>query len=59
MWTIFKVFIEFVTVFLLVYVLVFWPTGMWDLSTLTWDQTHTPCLERQGLNHWTTREILQ
>ena len=48
-WTIFKVFIEFVTVFLLVYVLVFWPTGMWDLSTLTWDQTHTPCLERQGL----------
>ena len=31
MWTIFKVFIEFVTILLLFYVLVFWPQGMWDL----------------------------
>ena len=31
-WTIFKVFIEFVAILLLVYVLVFWPQGMWDLS---------------------------
>ena len=29
---IFKVFIEFVTILLLRYVLVFWPEGMWDLS---------------------------
>ena len=25
----------------LFYVLVFWPHGMWDLSSLTRDQTHT------------------
>ena len=31
-WTIFKVFIEFVAILLLFYVLVFWPQGMWDLS---------------------------
>ena len=33
MWTIFKVFIEFVTVLLLFYVLVFWPRGVWDLNS--------------------------
>ena len=32
-WTIFKVFTEFVTVLFLFYVLVFWPRGMWDLSS--------------------------
>ena len=31
MWTIFKLFIEFVTILLLFYVLVFYPWGMWDL----------------------------
>ena len=30
MWTIFKVFIEFVTMLLLFYVLVFWPKDMWE-----------------------------
>ena len=30
MWTILKVFIEFVTILLLFYVLVFWSRGMWD-----------------------------
>ena len=35
--TIFKVFIEFVTILLLFYVLVFWPQDMWDLSFLTRD----------------------
>ena len=45
MWTIFKVFIEFVTILLLFYVLLgfFLPWGMWDL--------------RLRLNHWTTREV--
>ena len=57
MWTIFKVFIEFVTILLLFHVLVFWPWGIWDLSSPTWDQTHTPCIGRRSLNHWTTREI--
>ena len=35
--TIFKVFTEFLTIFLLFYVLVFWPWGMLDFSSLTGD----------------------
>ena len=42
MWMIFNIFIEFVTVLLLFYALVFWPRGMWDLSFLTRDRTLTP-----------------
>ena len=34
MWTIFKVFIEFITILLQSYVLFFWPRGMCDLSSL-------------------------
>ena len=30
---------------------------MWDLSFLSRDQTHVPCIGRQILNHWTTREV--
>ena len=33
MWTIFKVFIEFVTILFLIYGLIFWLRGMWDLSS--------------------------
>ena len=40
----FKGFIEFVRILLLFYVLVFWPRGMWDLSSPTKDRTHTPCI---------------
>ena len=58
MWTILKVFIEYFTV-LLSYVIVFWLRGMWDLSSLIRDQTHTPCSGRRSLNHWTTREVPQ
>ena len=58
MWTIFlKVFIEFVTTLLLFYVLVFWPQGMWDLSSQTRDRTRTPCIGRQSPNLWTSREV--
>ena len=57
MWTIFKVFVEFVTILLLFYVLVFWLRGMWDLSPPTRDRTLTPCIGKQSLNHWTTREV--
>ena len=57
MWAIFKVFIEFVTILLLFYVLIFWPRGMWDLSSPTRNQTRAPCIVRQSLNHWTTREV--
>ena len=42
MWTIFKVFIEFVTTLFLFYALVFWPGGMWDLNSLTRNGTHIP-----------------
>ena len=42
----------------MVYILVFWPQGTWDLSLLTRDQTHThPALEGKGLNQWTAREF--
>ena len=33
------------------------PHGMWDLSSLTRNRTCVPCIERQILNHWTTREV--
>ena len=57
MWTIFKVFTEFVATLLLLYALVFWPQGLWDLSSLTRDQICTLPIGRQSLNHWTTREV--
>ena len=57
MWTIFKVFIEFVTILLPFHVLVFWPGSFLDLSSLTWDQTCTPCFGRRGLNHWTAKDV--
>ena len=51
MWTIFKLFIEFVTILLLFHVLVFWPQGMWDSQLL--DQGSnldpTPALEGEVL----------
>ena len=43
-WTIFKVFIEFITILFLFYVLAFWPQGMWDLISPIRDWTH--------LLHW-------
>ena len=30
---------------------------MWDFSSLTTDQTHTPCIRRQSFNCWTAREV--
>ena len=53
----FKVFIEFVIILLLFYILVFWPGGMWDLGSLTRDQTHTPCIAKRSLTHWATQEV--
>ena len=57
MWTIFKVFIEFITILLLFYVFFFWSQGTWDLSSPTKDWTCTPCIGKWSLNHWTTREV--
>ena len=31
--------------------------AQWDLSSLTRDQTRTPCTGTLILNHWTTREV--
>ena len=33
MWTLFKVLIKFVTILLMFHVLVFWLSGMWNLSS--------------------------
>ena len=33
------------------------PQGMWDLSSRARDQTCTPCIGRQSLIHWTSREV--
>ena len=50
MWTIFfKVFIEFVTILLLFYVLVFWPRGIWDLSSRPGIEPTPPALEGEVL----------
>ena len=58
MWTILKVFVEFVTTLLLFYVFwIFWSRGLGDLNCLTRGQTHTPCIGRWSLNHWTAREF--
>ena len=42
---------------LLFYFLAFWPRGMRNLSSLTKDWTHTPCIGGWSLNYWTAREI--
>lgn len=47
---------ELVTILLLFYI--FWPPGMWDLSSPTRDRTHTPHTGRWSPNHWSTREAL-
>ena len=30
---------------------------MWNISSLTRDQIHVPCIARQIFNHWATREV--
>ena len=58
MWTMFKVFVEFVTILLLFCALVFWPPrGRWDLRSPTRDRTWNHCTARWICNHWTTREV--
>ena len=50
-WTIFKVFIAFVTILLLIFM--FWG------FCLVWDQTHTPGIRKWSLNHSTARNIME
>ena len=49
MWTIFKDFIEFITILLLFYLLVFWWRDMWDLISPTRNQTTSLALEGKFL----------
>ena len=56
-WTILKVFIEIDNSIAYVLCFGFWPQGMWNLSFLTGDRTHTHCTGRRNLNHWTAREV--
>ena len=52
MWTIFKVFIEFVTLLLLLFMFQFFGhEEMWGLSSPTRNQTCAPYIGRWGLNH--------
>ena len=55
LWTHFEVFIEFITILLLFLwvLLFFWSQGMWDPSSPTRHQTHTPCIGGWNPNHWT------
>ena len=56
MWTIFKVFSEFVTMLFLFYVLSFCPQGMWNLCSLIRIKPTLPALEG-SLNHRTSKEV--
>ena len=56
-WAIFKVFIKFVTILLLFNFGIFGPEACGDLTSPTSDQQCTPCIGRQSLNHWITREV--
>jgi len=47
-------FIEFVITLLLFNVLVFWPWGMWDLSSQIRGRTHNPCIGMQRGSPWET-----
>ena len=69
MWTIFKVFIEFVTTLLLLYVLVFCPQGLRDFRAACthcigrWHPSHratswAPCLKPSWLSHLGCRAVL-
>ena len=57
MWTIFKVFIEFITILLLSYVLVFLATRhVWSqLPDQDWNLTS--CIGKWSINPWITREV--
>ena len=43
--------------FLCIVLFCFWPWVIWDLSSLTQNQTHTHCIGRQNPNHWTIRGV--
>lgn len=59
MWTIFFVFIGFVTIFLLGFFFMFcFDQEACGVSSPTRDGTHTPCAGRQSFSYWTARKVL-
>ena len=34
-----------------------WPGSMWDINSLTRDETHTPAIGWYSPNHYITREV--
>ena len=57
MWTICKVFIEFVAILILPYVLDFWPWVVWDPSSPARDEHVPAALEGGSLNPQTARGV--
>ena len=63
MWISFKVFIEFVIIFVLFCFVLFFPVGHTGDASLghfispSRDWTYTPSIRRWNLNHWTAREV--
>lgn len=58
-WTIFKVFILYWIYYSIISVLVWGVQSLWDLRSLTGDQTHTSCTGRQSLNPGVATEVLR
>ena len=56
MWNIFKVYWICYNIASVLY-FGFWLQDIGDLSSPTRDPTHTPCIGRWSLHHWTTREV--
>ena len=61
MWTIFKVFIEFVTILFLFYISIFWTQGdaCGILAPLSGIKFTPPCNGKWSFNHWATGEAPQ
>ena len=56
MWTVFQIFIEFVTI-LLLFCFGFLVSRHVGFTSPTRDWTQAPCIRWQSLNHWTSREV--
>ena len=56
-WICYNIASGFFFIVVVVVVNIFWLQGMWDLSSQIKDWAHNPCIGRQNLNHWTTREV--
>ena len=55
-WAIFKVFVEFVTILLLLFMFSFFVSTCESLAP-QWGMEHTPCIGRWSLNLWTPTEV--